>query len=216
MNYSKLQQRNGLVDLPQPTVQMSFVEAVPVEVEVMPEIDDAPPVEDEPVVEPVVENANPTAVSVFNFENHNVRTVVDDNGAIWFVAKDLANALEYSRTQKALDLCKNSNSPLNGELNKINDLPPATKWIPESDMFRLIMRSNKAEAEKFQDWVFEDVLPSIRKTGKYEIQKVDHLSPEVIATLKQARTVQLAMGMTKVQASRYARELIATLATAKT
>jgi hypothetical protein len=73
---------SSLVDLPQPAVQMSFEEAAPVEVVL--EIDDAPIVDDvEPEVvvdEPVVENTNPAAVSVFNFENHNVRTVVDDNG----------------------------------------------------------------------------------------------------------------------------------------
>lgn len=41
------------------------------------------------------------------------------------------------------------------------------KVIPESDVYRLVMRSKLEEAEKFQDWVVEEVLPSIRKRGMY-------------------------------------------------
>ena len=54
-----------------------------------------------------------------------------------------------------------------GDVNKISNLHPSTKWIPESDLYRCIMRSNKSEAEPFQDWVTGQVLPSIRKTGNY-------------------------------------------------
>ena len=87
------------------------------------------------------------------------------DGKPWFMAKDIADALEYNQTSDALAHCKQSaNLP---ELNKINNLSPATKWIPESDVYRLIMRSNNPEAEAFQDWVVEDVLPTIRKTGLY-------------------------------------------------
>jgi prophage antirepressor-like protein len=78
--------------------------------------------------------------------------------------------LEYASQDKAYQLCKNINNAETALLNKINNLPPATKWIPESDVYRLIMRSNKAEAEKFQDWVVEKVLPTIRKTGGYSTQ----------------------------------------------
>lgn len=48
-------------------------------------------------------------------------------------------------------------------------LPSATpmKIIPESDVYRLVMRSNLPNAERFQDWVVEEVLPSIRRAGGY-------------------------------------------------
>lgn len=109
-----------------------------------------------------------SALAVFNFEQQQIRTSILDE-TVWFVAKDLAEALEYAKTQNALDLCKNSNNAHSSQLNKINNLHPATKWIPESDMYRLVMKSTKKEAEKFQDWVVEEVLPSIRKTGGYSI-----------------------------------------------
>lgn len=43
--------------------------------------------------------------------------------------------------------------------------------IPEGDLYRLIIRSKLPAAEQFEEWVFDEVLPSIRKTGKYEIPK---------------------------------------------
>ncbi len=46
-------------------------------------------------------------------------------------------------------------------------VPRGEYIIPESDLYRLIMRSNMAEAERFQDWVVEEVLPQIRRTGSY-------------------------------------------------
>lgn len=108
-----------------------------------------------------------SSLAVFKFDDTtSIRTDVID-GDVWFVAKDIASALAYTRTGDALEHCKNSNNAKTPQLNKINDLPPATKWIPESDVFRLVMKSTKKEAEKFQDWVVEDVLPTIRKTGSY-------------------------------------------------
>lgn len=64
---------------------------------------------------------------------------------------------------------------VNTHCKKVNDfrdskmLPSATpmKIIPESDVYRLVMRSNLPDAERFQTWVVEEVLPSIRKTGGY-------------------------------------------------
>lgn len=122
-----------------------------------------------------------TNLSVFNFnENTAIRTTLHDNN-VWFVAKDLAEALEYASPDKAYQFCKQINSANSAELNKINNLPPATKWIPESDMYRLIMRSNKAEAETFQDWVVEEVLPTIRKTGSYSSQQKPLTANEILA-----------------------------------
>lgn len=55
------------------------------------------------------------------------------------------------------------------------------KFIPESDVYRLIMRSKLPEAEQFQDWVCEDILPAIRKTGGYMVAKVDETPEEIMA-----------------------------------
>lgn len=102
----------------------------------------------------------------FSFESHEIRAAMANDGAPWLIAKDVAEILGYDQTANAIKLCKRASCL--DELNKINGLPPATKWIPESDVYRLVMRSTLPAAEQFQDWVVEEVLPSIRKTGKYE------------------------------------------------
>ena len=118
----------------------------------------------------------------FAFENHQIRVLTDDNGEPLFVAKDVATALGYADSAKAVSThCKRAKSLISlGWVNRpplINQqfiLDPQTKLIPESDLYRLTLKSKLASAEQFQDWIVEEVLPSIRKTGSYENQ---HLTP---------------------------------------
>lgn len=107
-------------------------------------------------------------LQIFNFQSNSVRTAVDNNGEIWFVAKDIAETLGYTRTSDMLEHCKQCG--VLPQLNQINNLAPATKWIPESDAYRATMRSHLPTAEPFQDWLAEDVVPTIRKTGGYQSQ----------------------------------------------
>lgn len=104
----------------------------------------------------------------FSFDNHPVRAATDDQGTPWFVAKDVAEILGYDQTANGLKHCKGAS--VLDELNKNNGLAPATKWIQEADVYRMVMRSTLPDAERFQDWVVEEVLPSIRKTGSYSVQ----------------------------------------------
>lgn len=136
---------------------------------------------DEPEIE--IDNAA-TGVSVFNFESNNVRTVVDDNDVVWFVAKDVASALGYVRHRDAIsDHCKGAvnRRPLQttGGLQEV-------RVINEPDVLRLIMKSKLPSAQKFEKWVFEEVLPTIRRTGKYEIPKEE---PVLQINLKDAAIV---------------------------
>lgn len=107
-------------------------------------------------------------VTNFNFQGNEVR-IFNKNGNPMFVASDVAKVLGYSNPQKAVrDHCKGVNDsfiPSNGG----NQL---AKIIPESDVYRLVMRSNLPDAERFQDWVCNEVLPSIRKHGAYMTDEV--------------------------------------------
>lgn len=88
--------------------------------------------------------------------------VVDHGGEPWFVASDVAKALGYERPNDAINAhCKKVNKFSYG------NSPQPYNIIPESDMYRLVMRSNLQDAERFQDWVVEDVIPSIRRHGAY-------------------------------------------------
>lgn len=105
-------------------------------------------------------------LALFNFGSKEVR-IVTREGEPWFVAKDVAEALGYTNPQKAVrDHCKLANSVGVNE-SFTPTLDPQTTLIPERDVYSLIFRSNLPAAESFADWVFEAVLPSIRKTGTY-------------------------------------------------
>ena len=103
------------------------------------------------------------------FENEEfgqIRTAEID-GKPYFVANDVAKALGYSNPSKATnDHCKNAIIRRgNDSLGREQDF----KYIPEGDIYRLIVRSNLPSAERFETWVFDEVLPSIRKTGSYNL-----------------------------------------------
>ena len=113
---------------------------------------------------------NMNEMQVFNFEEHEVRTIIKD-GEPWFVAKDVAEVLGYQDKKSAIKQhCKKVNKIKGGDSPfGIVDI----NIIPESDLYRLIMRSNLPSAERFQDWVMDVVLPTIRKTGSYSVNKVE-------------------------------------------
>lgn len=102
---------------------------------------------------------------VFPVTGQKVRTVWHE-GNVWFVGKDVAECLGYRNLRQAiLDYYKGSREmrlPTAGGLQLI-------KIIPESDVYRLVMRSKLPAAEQFQTWVCEEVLPAIRKTGGYGV-----------------------------------------------
>lgn len=92
-----------------------------------------------------------------------VRTL-EENGEVLFCASDVAKALGYARPNDAVSQhCRATvkrRSPISGKMQDIN-------FIPEGDVYRLIARSKLPGAEQFERWVFDEVLPSIRKNGGY-------------------------------------------------
>lgn len=108
-------------------------------------------------------------VTIFNNEEFGqVRTLVI-NDKPYFVANDVANALGYKVPKDAISAhCKGAikhRLPTNGGNQEI-------KFIPEGDIYRLIMKSKLPSAEKFESWVVDEVLPSIRKHGAYMTNEV--------------------------------------------
>lgn len=98
----------------------------------------------------------------FKFNNATVRTV-ELNGVIWFVAKDIADVLEYSDTQamtRRLD-CDETMSDILSGMNMKSTL------INESGLYNAVIGSNKPESKVFKKWITSEVLPAIRKHGMY-------------------------------------------------
>jgi anti-repressor protein len=125
-------------------------------------------------------------LTLFNHDQFGqIRTITDAHGEPWFVAADIAKALGYSNTSEAISRhCKGVVKHDTYEQRVSGS--QAINIIPESDLYRLIMRSNLPDAERFQDWVCDDILPSIRKHGAYMTpEKVEEalLNPDTIIKL---------------------------------
>lgn len=109
-----------------------------------------------------------TNIQTFTFKSQNVRVEIR-NGEPMFCLKDVAEILEikdaksrnFNLNQKGVEIIP---LPTKGGIQQIT-------FINEPNLYRVIFRSRKAEAVKFQDWIFEEVIPQIRKTGGYQVEQ---------------------------------------------
>ncbi|ADD73779.1 BRO-F [Lymantria xylina nucleopolyhedrovirus] len=124
---------------------------------------------------------------------------VDNNKNLWFKAKEIAQALDYNNTKQSIQI--NVNECDKTEWNKLGytidqlEIPsnwhPKTIFINESGLYSLILRSKKPEAQHFKHWVTSEVLPSIKKTGKYDMCSQASSSTEVVNYDKQLADAQI-------------------------
>lgn len=105
-----------------------------------------------------------TNITIFNNNKFGEVRTLEQNGKPFFCGSDVAKALGYSNTSDALKRhCKGvvkHDTLTNGGIQTLS-------FIGEGDLYRLIVNSKLPLAEEFEHWVFEDVLPSIRKHGLY-------------------------------------------------
>ena len=101
----------------------------------------------------------------------------------WFVAKDVADSIEHSNVTKMCELCRDKDKVTitdSKEIGVINESlitqqmfsknTPNVVLISESGLYRILAKCNLPKCEPFESWVFDEVLPSIRKTGGYSVQ----------------------------------------------
>ena len=107
-------------------------------------------------------------IKIFNNEEFGQVRTVESEGKIYFVASDVARALGYEKPANAVAMhCRYTLKQ--GIPHPQNpDKQIEVNVIPEGDMYRLITHSKLESAERFESWVFDDVLPSIRQNGYYE------------------------------------------------
>ena len=104
--------------------------------------------------------------TVFTFGTANLVAVTDETGQSWFRANEICEILGYANPRQAVKKnCKPKGVSTRDTLTE-GGLQSAT-YISEGNLYRLIIKSKKPDAEAFEDWVMEEVLPSIRKTGGY-------------------------------------------------
>ena len=109
-------------------------------------------------------------IEIFNNNEFGEIRTIEENGNILFCGSDIAKALGYTNPNKAINAhCRaitKRSTPISGKMQNIN-------FIPEGDVYRLISHSKLPGAEKFEKWIFDEVLPTIRRHGAY-------MTPDVI------------------------------------
>lgn len=109
-------------------------------------------------------------IQKFDFKAAVLRTLTDEEGEPWFVAKDVCDILGMSNPSMAvIALDKDEVAQIDPKdyLGSENRSNQAVNIVSEPGLYKLIMRSRKPEAKEFQRWVTHEVLPQIRKTGGY-------------------------------------------------
>ena len=106
---------------------------------------------------------------VFEYEGQSVRTKVVD-GQAWFAAKDVCTILDITNHRNAV--AKLSERQKGVQVMDSPGGPQETLVVNEAGVYKIAFTSHKREAERFTDWVAEDVLPSIRQHGLYATDEV--------------------------------------------
>ena len=120
-------------------------------------------------------------IQTFNFGVNEVRTALKDNGDVYFCLVDVLPVLglenraisKFNLDDKGVEKLA---TPTNGGVQQI-------AFVNEPNLYRVIFRSNKVEARQFQDWVFNEVLPTIRKTGSYNTKPTELTAKEKVECL---------------------------------
>lgn len=148
-----------------------------------------------------------------------VRIVINKNGNILFCLSDVCKALDLSNPSHVKTRLKtngiylvNLSTLISNEGVIINELGNTmANFINESNLYKCVFQSRKKEAESFQDWIFEEVLPSIRKTGGYVSNSelfVESYFPEIDVTAKQFLIQTLDSKKALIEQSKKQEELI--------
>ena len=137
-------------------------------------------------------------LQVFNHEQFGDVRIIEEDGRVLFCGSDVAKALGYENPRDAIRRhcrCVAKRDAWVQTGTKSDGTPAmrlnSTNFIPEGDVYRLITHSKLPAAERFEKWVFDEVLPTIRKTGGYGQQINLEQLTKIIAMTVQATVKEL-------------------------
>ena len=117
-----------------------------------------------------------------------LRVTRNEKGELLFCLKDVCDSLglQVGATAKRLDFCSLSSIKVSNEIISHGIATGVSRdidmvFVTEPDLYRCIFQSRKPTARKFQDWVFNEVLPSLRTTGAYVVTKEEDNEEDIIA-----------------------------------
>ena len=109
-----------------------------------------------------------------------IEIYTDEDNKVWFPATEIAKILGYSNARDAIQKhCRNSGKlPMSRFTTEGNKYTKT--YIDEGNLYRLIIKSRMPGAEEFESWIFDEVLPTLRKTGEYKIKEQPKQLPDFI------------------------------------
>lgn len=117
-----------------------------------------------------------------------LRVTRNEKGELLFCLKDVCDSLglQVGATAKRLETCSLSSIKVSNEIISHGIATGVSRdidmlFVTEPDLYRCIFQSRKPTARKFQDWVFNEVLPSLRTTGAYVVAKEEDSEEDIIA-----------------------------------
>jgi prophage antirepressor-like protein len=119
-------------------------------------------------------------IDIFNnlliYNNNEINILLDTDNNIWFKFISIAKILNYKSIKDTIrDNIENKNKKRLKEINLIfkikNNDHPNTIYINENGLYNFLIKSRMKKAKEFQLWLINDVLPNLRKFGKYEVNK---------------------------------------------
>lgn len=129
-----------------------------------------------------------TELDLFQYAGQDVRTVIVD-GEPWFVATDVCRILDHSNASMAVASLDDDEKGL----RTVDTLGGAQSLmcVNEPGLYSLIIRSRKPEAKAFKRWVTHDVLPQIRRIGRYAgVEQVEYQIPQTYAAALELAALQ--------------------------
>lgn len=125
-------------------------------------------------------------IMIFNFDEQEIRSVVNESGETWFIARDILKALDYDVSQIGRVLSNKLEEDERGTTSmSYADGNKTFATINESGMYALIFASQKDKAKVFRKWVTSVMLPSIRKTGSYSIPALPNSCNNILDRYKE-------------------------------
>lgn len=161
---------------------------------------------------------NENKLAVFSNPDFGEVRTMEINGEPWFVGQDVASALGYAAPRNALSAHVDEDDALKQCVTDSLGRAQETIIINESGLYSLIMSSKMEKAKEFKRWVTSEVLPSIRKTGAYDIRKdsreLDIEEKKADAMLEDAkiRKAELLMKMSELDISPQASQALVSCA----
>lgn len=131
----------------------------------------------------MLDSTIPNSLQLFQNAGFKIRVIMR-LGEPWFVAKDVATCIEHSDTSSMCKLCRDKDKVVASARDfDSDDLSESGNsritLISESGLYRILAKCNLPKCEPFESWVFDEVLPSIRKTGSYSVnQQQAHAIPK--------------------------------------